>query len=371
MNSKKGLSVYICVLIILGFLIKDILIKNEKEEDLNLEEQPQITELNLVMAGDALIHGALYRDARVSDVDYDFSYLFEYIEPLIKDYDLKFYNQETIIGGAELGYSSYPRFNTPHQFAEAMLELDFNLIALANNHTLDKGEKGIINSLNFWQQYDVLTAGTYLSAVARAEQVIKTKNNISYTLLAYTTCTNGLKTPLDKEYLLNTFDYDIVEADIKRWRSAVDLLIVSMHWGTEYTNVPNAEQKKIANFLADLDVDLVIGHHPHVIQPIEYIGETLVFYSLGNFVSAQKGVDRLTGMLGSVKITKTENKGHSVVKLSEPQVQFIYTYYQNWRNFKIYPFSKLNSEILSNYEQVFAKYSKIVTSLEPEILVLQ
>ncbi|MDD2489919.1 MAG: CapA family protein [Bacilli bacterium] len=357
----------IVVLLVLGykqfrsFGKKESFIKEEKKE----------SELSLVMVGDALIHGSLYRDAQIGDDDYNFSYLFEYITPLIKQHDLAFYNQETIIGGSELGYSSYPRFNTPHQFGDAMVNLGFNLIALANNHSLDKGEKGIENSIKYWQQHDVLIAGTYLSLEERNMQPIKIKNNISYTLLAYTTYTNGLKAPKGKEYLVNVFNYDLVKKDIMRVRDQVDLLIVSMHWGNEYVNVPNKEQKEIAKFLAELGVDIVIGHHPHVIQPIEYIDGTLILYSLGNFVSAQKGVDRLIGMICSLIITKKHENNHITINFSDLTVKFIYTYYQNFKNFKIIPYHMVTPKILTNFEQIFEKYSKIVTSLEESVVIIK
>lgn len=337
----------------------------------HFKPKPKIKEssLSLLMVGDALIHASLYNDAKRGTDDYDFSHMFEHIRPVVENHDLAFYNQETIIGGNHLGFSSYPCFNTPHQFADLMVEMGFNMVSLANNHSLDKGEVGIINSNNYWQTKDVLTAGTYLSDDDKFKDNIKIKNDISYSLLSYTTNTNGLKVPSGKEYLLDTFDYDKASSDIERIRDKVDLLIVSMHWGEEYTNTPTANQKEIAQFLSSLGVDIIIGHHPHVIQPIEYLDGTLVFYSLGNFISAQIGVDRLTGLMASLKVNKTENDGLVTINFSDLEATFLYTYYRNWANFKLIPFDQLTTDVLTNYEEVYNKYNKIVTSMEDSIMV--
>ncbi len=364
---------------VLSFLILIFVVVAGKElYDVYIEDKPkvkreekkeEIQKISLVMVGDALIHKSVYMDAKTDDNNYDFRYIFEYIEPIIKTHDLAFYNQETIIGGKQLGFSSYPRFNTPEEFADAMVEIGFNVVSLANNHSLDKGENGIINSINYWKNKNVLTAGTYLSIEDKENKEIKEKNGISYTLLAYTTNTNGLHVPDGKEYLVNVFNYEKAKDDIIRLRDKVDLLLVSMHWGDEYTNEPNKQQKQIAHFLASLNVDIIIGHHPHVIQPIEYIEGTLVFYSLGNFLSAQIGVDRLTGMICSLDISKITNEGQVKINFSDINVNLIYTYYRDWKDFKIIPFDMITYEQLGNYEYIYEKYSSIVTSLEDSVKV--
>ena len=172
-------------------------------------------ELSLVMVGDALVHQCLYNEAKKSDDQYDFAYVFEHFKDYFHQYDLAFYNQESIIGGKELGFSSYPRFNTPHEFADLMLEMGFNLVALANNHSFDKGERGVLNSNEYWKEKPVLTAGTYSSLEERERPRIKNMNNISYSLLSYTVPTNGLYAPKGKEYLVNVFDYDLVAKDTR------------------------------------------------------------------------------------------------------------------------------------------------------------
>ncbi|KAA8707786.1 CapA family protein [Helicobacter canis] len=337
--------------------------------------------LSLVMAGDALLHAPVYNDAQKlesSKVVYDFAPMFAPIAPLVARYDLAFYNQETILGGVELGLSSYPSFNSPQEFGDCMLKLGFNLISLANNHTLDKGEKGVRAMLEYWHRQEkeraIAIAGSYVSQEDRAKPRIYEKNGISYALLAYTYGTNGIPIPKGKEYLVNVYTKEMLAQDIKALRDKVDLLLVSMHWGIEYDFTPSKEQRELAAFLASLGVDIVIGNHPHVIQPIEKIGNTLVIYSHGNLISAQKGTNKRVGMLTSVRIHLFDTKKREAllarqkagefvprVSLSDVRAELIYTHHENGKNFRIYPLRKVNDKILPNAKQVYKDYTKILT----------
>ena len=188
-------------------------------------------------------------------------------------------------------------------------------------------------------------------------------------MLAYTTSTNGLKTPNGKEYLVNVYSDEIVKEDIEKVRDKVDVVMVSMHWGIEYTHTPTEEQKRIANYLASLGVDIIIGHHPHVIQPIEFIGDTLVIYSLGNFISAQIGLPRLIGMMVSLNIVKKVDNDQITIKIEDVKGDLIYTYYDNFKNFKVIPFSKLNNNLLKNYEKIKEEYIAIINNYDKTISV--
>lgn len=325
------------------------------------------SKLTLIMGGDALLHASVYNDAKQENGDYDFSSMLKTLEDVIPKYDLAFYNQETILGGKELGLSTYPAFNSPQEFGDNMLSLGFNLISLANNHTLDRGEKAVRSSLAYWKDKPALTAGSYESFQTRNAPKILEKNGIKYALLAYTYGTNGIPVPKGKEYLVNVYTKAMLENDIRAIREQVDLLIVSMHWGIEYEFEPSAEQKKYAKLLADLGVDLVIGTHPHVVQPVEYIGDTLVFYSLGNLISAQKGTNKRIGMLGSVEIEKLEN---GKVAIKNPKAELIYTYYNSrFRDFKLMWFSDLNNAILPDYKKIYKQYTNIITQGKSEIQI--
>ena len=357
---------------------------NVKEENtVKKEDKKKEYSLNLIMGGDALINDKLYNAYKTND-GYDFKPIFTYLKDYLDDYDLAYYNQETILGGAEIGLSSYPSFNSPYEVGDALIDAGFNLVSLATNHTLDRGEKAILNSINYWKDKDVLTAGSYSSFEDRNEIRIKEKNHIKYTLLNYTYGTNGISVPSGKEYLVNVWpcigsnpstdtEYqaykETVLEDIKRVRDKVDVLMVAMHWGVEYTHTPTAYQEDMANFLADNGVDIVIGTHPHVIMPVTWIDDTLVIYSLGNMISAQETkVDENTtiGLLTSIKITKTDGG----IKLTDLNNELIYTYYKNYSNFKVIPFSNPDIKTyLDDYERLYNKYSSVVSKLDNDITV--
>ena len=330
----------------------------------------KISNIDMVMVGDALIHATVYMQAakNANYNGYDFKPMLKYVKEITKDYDLGYYNQETILGGEELGLSTYPLFNSPYEVGDAFIDAGFNLVSLATNHTIDKGEKGVLNSRSYWdKQTDVIAAGSYSSMEQRNEIVIKEKNDIKYGFLSYTTYTNGLVVPKGKEYLVNVYDEEQVKKDVESYRDKVDLLIVAMHWGTEYVTYPTNSQKEIANYLASLDVDLIIGTHPHVIEPIEYIDDTLVIYSLGNFISSQIGVERLTGLMLSVNIQKEEYHDKTTITFNDIEGTLLYT--DRYNGFIVYPYHLLNNNILNNYQNYYSKYKKVVTAYSDKVSV--
>lgn len=341
---------------------------NKKDFNPDPPKVPDEKEISLIMVGDNLIHEGVWEDARVSKNNFNFYKMIERVKPIIKKHDLAFYNQESILGGTSLGLSTYPRFNSPQEVGDVFIDAGFNLVALANNHTLDRGERAIISSSKYWStKEDVITAGSYASSDERKKTKIGEKNGITYALLSYTTLTNGLRVPAGKEYLVDVYSNNRVKQDILKYRDKVDLLMVSMHWGTEYRHYPNSSQKNIAKFLAENGVDIVIGHHPHVVQPVEFIGDTLVIYSLGNFLSGQNGIERLTGLMFSVDISK---KSGEKIKINNPKAELTYNYKSNnrsKRNYKVYPYGELNDSILPNYEKHYNFYMDIVTSRSKDI----
>lgn len=368
---------------------------NKKIPDIKVEE-PVVSKANLIMVGDALIHSSVYNDAnKLANYNgYDFKPQIKYIKEIVKDYDIAYYNQETILGGTKLGLSDYPTFNSPQEVGDAFIDAGFNLVSLATNHTADRGKKAILSSREYWNQKEGVTAvGSYSSNEEKKEIESKVLevNGIKYAMLNYTYGTNGM--PVSDSYLVNVWPTDIdainnpntdskyqayketVSSDIKVLRDKVDVLIVAMHWGVEYTHTPTAYERDMAKFLADNDVDIIIGTHPHVIQPVEWIGDTIVFYSLGNFISAQyqnqgtcTNYKCMVGLMSSLTITKTEYKGETSIKIDNINNELIYTYYQGWRNFLVIPFS--NAEIknhLPGYENVYNTYAKIIASEDERI----
>ena len=395
---KRLFKIIVVGLIVVLFTVDILyLIKNNDKKDLKEDkvEPPKVYKASLIAAGDNLIHSSVYKDAN-KNADYkgyDFKPMYELIKPIVSKYDIAYYNQETILGGTKLGLSDYPTFNSPQEVGDAMMDAGFNLVSLATNHTIDRGEKAVLSSYDYWQkQSSVLTAGSYSSEEERNKVRVKKVNNITYTMLNYTYGTNGIKVPTDKEYLVNVWptSYSVndpdkdekyqsyketVKEDINRVRDKVDVLIVAMHWGVEYTHVPTNYEKDMADFLASQGVDIIIGTHPHVVQPVDFIDDMLVIYSLGNFISAQDNAgnyQKLVGLMTSLDITKTVSNGKSSIKIDNVSNELTFTYYKNYRNFKIVPFSNEKiKDVLPNYESIYKKYKKVVQKYDSNMKVVE
>ena len=384
------ICIFIVILVIIsggiyyGYNKLFVIDNSNNDNENNITEEDKSYSIDLLMVGDVLIHDRLYTSMKTSD-GYDFRPALTYIKDIVKDYDLAYYNQETILGGSEIGLSSYPSFNSPYEVGDAMIDAGFNLVSLATNHTLDRGEKAITNSINYWNgKNDVLTAGSYLSSEDRNKINIREVNNITYTMLNYTYGTNGIKVPSGKEYFVNVWpcngsnpSYDseyqeykrIVKEDVERVRDKVDLLIVAMHWGVEYTHTPTAYQIDMANYLESLGVNIIIGTHPHVVMPVTFINDTLVIYSLGNFLSAQEtNIDYNTtvGLLSTIKITKYIDKdNNSSIKLSDINNELVYTYSKSNNDYKVIPFSNPDIKTyLSDCERIYNKYSSVIKNMD-------
>lgn len=374
----KGLLFIFAVVVIGTFLCLNFFGKEEKNS--NSQNKPKDKpvqketkkeyKLSIIMAGDGLLHGYVYRDAE-SNGSYDFSKQIELVKDKIKDYDLKYWNQETIFGGKEKGYSGYPRFNSPSEFGDNMLDIGFNMVSLANNHSMDQRESGVLNSVSYWNTKNIVWNGQSDSEENRLAHIYGEKNGIKYALLSYTMHTNGLPVPSGKPYLVNVYDKDKVKADIEAVRPNVDVLFVAMHWGEEYTHKPNSNQRETAAYLASLGVDVIIGSHPHVIQPIEKIDNTIVYYSLGNFISNQGDENKRVGLLGTLDITKTVDKGETTIKIDNVGGDLHYTYYtSSHTNYKVVPFDDPNiKKYLNNYKSIYEKYKKITTGGNEEFVI--
>ena len=372
--KRKLFTLLFCVLsVIAGFYVQRK--KNYVNEYVNVVYKTVNTEVvnkaSIVMVGDALIHMPIINTHKVNN-GYDFTNILKYIKPIVSEYDLKYYNQETILGGTSLGLSGYPQFNSPQEVGDAFVDAGFNLVSLATNHSMDNyyrtSGKTIKNSTDYWKkQENVIAAGSYNSEEDRDKEIIGEVNGLKYVFLSYTEQTNGISVPSNKSYLVNVYSKDKVKKDVEKYRDKVDAIIVAMHWGEEYTHNPTSGEKEKANYLASLGVNLIIGCHPHVIQPMTYIGDTLVVYSLGNFVSNQDSIAKLTGLMASANIVKRTYHGKVTVKIEEPTAELIYT--RKSEKYTVYPYSKLDNNILSGYKSYYEKYKNIMTSMSKEIKV--
>lgn len=386
--KKRGKLLFIIVLVVsfgviyFSFSNFSFFKSTDKVEKKNVIEKEVKKDKDYIakvfMVGDALIHSAVYEDARQSDGTYDFTSMLSSIKPISSKYDLAYYNQETILGGKDLGYSNYPRFNSPQEVGDAFVDAGFNLVSLATNHTMDKGEQGVLNSVSYWKtKSGVVSSGQWSSDEERNQSIttIHEVNNIKYAFISYTIWTNGLNTPTGKEYLNNVYSEEKAKADIDAVRDKVDFVIVAMHWGTEYSFKVDAKQEEIANYLSSLGVDLIIGAHPHVIQTVEYINnkKTFVVYSLGNFISDQNDIDNFTGLAFEVTLKKHVDVDDRVTNnVVEPKAELVYTTTTKVRgvnhNFKVVPYPNLTDNELKNHLSYYDSYKSIVNERYPELV---
>ncbi|MER2002369.1 MAG: CapA family protein [Carnobacterium inhibens] len=326
----------------------------------NLEEQRnEEKRVSFLGVGDNLIHNVIFEEAQLEDGSFDFKPMFENVSDDIEKVDLAFINQETLIGGDEFGFSGYPTFNTPSNMAGNLNELGFDLVNGASNHSLDKGKQGIINTLEIWdKQEDMVFTGVFDSQKGRDTIPVIERDGVTFSFLAYTYGTNGIEP--DVSYRLNYFDEDLITQDIERAKEVSDFVIVSAHWGDEHMLEPNDFQKDYAQLFADLEVDAVIGTHPHVIQPVEWVegkngNQTLVVYSLGNFLSAMStGTENnmLGGMISFDFVMTEEEKAIENVKWDATVMQYTGIKNENTdsrNHFRIYQLDEYTEELASQH----------------------
>lgn len=242
--------------------------------------------------------------------------------------------------GEGYALSDYPRFNSPQQLGDAVVDAGFNIVGLANNHMLDCGEDGLLATLTYWEEQPVTHIGAYRSAEDFEEITVIEKNGIRIALLAFTYGTNNLKLPKDAVTYIPYIDNDTVARKVREAEALADLTIVSIHWGSENTFKPNAQQREVAALIHENGGDVIIGHHSHCIQPIEWIGEgearTLCVYSLGNFMSEMpRDINILGGMI-TFDVEKLGETGHATVT-NVCFIPTVFDYNRSFYNNHIFP----------------------------------
>ena len=232
------------------------------------EPEPEVSRVTLMALGDNLIHNTVYWSAELPEGGYDFAPFYEAIAPVVSQYDIACINQETILVGDPALYANYPNFGSPTQVADALAKTGFSVVTGATNHCFDKGETGISDTCRYWREHypDITTLGIHDSEEdAKTLRVIE-KNGIRIAMLNYTYGLNG-GAP-GKAWMVDRFvTFGAVKADLARVKEASDFVIVFAHWGEEDTFRPNDYEKTWAQVLADGGADLIIGGHPHVVQP--------------------------------------------------------------------------------------------------------
>ena len=333
------------------------------------------TSATLFMVGDALLHDTVYNDGRTADGGWDFTRQIHRIGDIAKQYDLAYYNQETILGGEELGLSNYPMFNSPQEWGRDMVDQGFNLVSTATNHALDRWGAGIAASKAFWKsQEGVVEDGTNTSWEEYNELPVYEVNGISYVFVSWTYGMNGLQCPEGEEYLVNCYDgyMDTMLDQVRQGKEKADVVIVAVHWGDEYSMSPNESQLSIARQLSDAGADIIIGNHPHMIQPVQWINghKTICFYALGNLISAQFD-DSLVGMMGAVTINKRTEGDKTEITLSDVKADLHWTYGEavQWLDIGVFPFTELNESICPGYQELYSRMSQIITAMDDSIQV--
>lgn len=321
--------------------------------------EPDSPEITLVMVGDILLHTPVAQSAELENGGYDFGALFGEMKGEIAEADLALVNQEVIIGGGELGVSGYPTFNAPYELGDALAEAGFDVVLHATNHALDKGKKGILNCLSFWQEQhpELAVLGIHGSQASQDEIYVYEQEGIRLAVLNYTYGTNGIPLPQDMPYSVDLLDRDRVADDLQEARELADFVIVCPHWGTEYVLDAVEEQREWAEFMAENGADLILGTHPHVIEPVEWTEgrEALVYYSLGNFVNWTSGTgegvaNRMVGGMARVTIG-LDDQGEAVIRSYgvEPLVCHVE---QGFGGVRVYPLDSYTEELAGRNEIV-------------------
>lgn len=392
LRNKKITLFLIIILIIIGIFI--VLQKNNQtpkysNNDSNIiiekkEEPIKTYKAKLIAGGDAIIHTTVYNAAYDPTTDsYNFSHMLSLIKDKISQYDIKYFNQE-IISDDDRPYSGYPTFNAPSAWGKNMInDIGFNLVSLATNHSMDCGNESAKKSAAWWEkQENIIATGMASTKEKSEEHKIMEANGIKYAMLSYTYGTNGI--PVTEKYVVNVFDKEKALQDIKEIRDKVDILIVAMHWGIEYNTGVTDIQKEQAKFLGENGVDIILGNHPHCIEPWEWIDEdTVVFYAFGNLISNQMAADTATirklgpiGLLGTLDIVKTVDTENNTSKITieniGAEIIYTYRYYNNEKgkyDYLIIPFSKMERKYLENYESIYDEFRQILKKYDQNITI--
>ena len=287
----------------------------ENKTNNNSEETPTDTTFTLTAIGDIMCHNTQYLDAYNDETgEYDFSYVFDDISLYTKTADICIGNLETTFAGEDVGYSSYPTFNTPDSLAYELKDIGVDVLSTAGNHALDKGFNGLSRTIDVLNDADISHLGTYKSKEEQDKTLIKYVKGIKIAFVNFAYGTNGIPIPSDKPYCVNLIDENLMKEQIDRAKGEEpDIIIACMHWGTEYKTTPSSTQEQLADFLFKNGVDIILGTHPHVLEPMEKRTVALddgstkdgfVIYSLGNFIADQNAEYTRDSIILNIDITK-------------------------------------------------------------------
>ena len=364
---RKKMAIFLAVVLVIDVIALGVMFFTRNSSSLDISSNavpgadPETTKqeelfsrVSFVAVGDNLIHTPIYNQARSRTSNgYDFSYAYENFADRIAAPDVAILNQEVVIS-QEHNVSSYPQFNSPVELGDEMQKIGFDVFNIATNHSIDCGEKGLISHINFWKERNAVTCGAYLNKEDYANIPMHEVNGAKIAYVGFTQSTNGLSLPEDSEVMLiQAKDETLLQTRIMDAKEIADIVIVNAHWGNEYTHEPTQDQRLLAEKLASWGADVIIGTHPHVIQPVEYIENpdgrrTLVAYSLGNFISAQnRGARMLGGVLNFDIVVNNANRSATIENVKFSGVVTHYGY--NYSNLRIYPLDSYTEELASKH----------------------
>lgn len=388
-NKKKLVGVIVpvvlAVLVVCGFAVSGHITKSLDGETPTAQTETttapaeettnMISRVSLVAVGDNLIHNTLISAGEQEDGTLDYTSFYANIKNDISSADVAVINQETILGGSTFEYTGYPTFNSPWEIGTAAIDAGFDIFTCATNHSLDKGYSGIEQECKFFSEHpEVVHVGTNTSQEEYNSILYYEKNGIKFAILNYTYGTNGIPIPEGREWCVNMMDKDKITKDVQAARENADVVIVFPHWGTENSTEVSDYQREYVSLFSELGVDIVIGTHPHVLQPVEWVtNETtgkkmLVYYSLGNFISHQTSLNQLCGGMAQIQI---EKKGDEV-SITSAKLTPVVCWYKSTNGkyaFSVYKLSDYTEELGTSHAQSGATpeyFTKYAQEIVPE-----
>ena len=344
--------------------------KQEQTPQPKPKKEHPIRSVSLSFTGDILIEDALYN---WMGKGYDFKNYFDKVTPYLKA-DLVIGNQEVVLGGETLGITgSDYTFNAPEEIAKQLPQIGFDVLTFANNHSYDRGMQGIVNTRKNLKAAGIQTTGAYEKKEQRDDILVVERNGIRFAILAYTYDTNqwidaensfAVNHFLNEEHMFDDRCKKQLARDVQKAKEQADVVIAAMHWGTEFTYEIDAAQRDAAGFLNEQGVDIIIGNHPHCLQRVETLTnaqgkETFVMYSLGNFVSAARGVDRASeqftnmyeiGGIVQCDVELNTKTGETTVK-NKKMIPIVNHFDASYDGFRLLPFSSYTEELAAAHGQ--------------------
>lgn len=313
------------------------------------EPESEPISIRITAAGDNLLHNTVSFACALPEGGYDFHPVYENIKKIIEGSDIAFINQEVMLTGEA---SAYPNLAAPTENADALIDAGFNVINLATNHTLDKGVSGLETCLEtvYARPFDAVL-GAFRTEEESTQLCILEKQGIRFGFLSYTYGLNGYRLPSDKQWKIALIDETKIQNDLAAIRPECDYLIVSMHWGNEYQTTESSYQNELAQLLCDGGADLIIGTHPHVLQPMKWLEredghKTLCAYSLGNFVSNQH--KRATMLGGILEVELLFEEDGTLKEIASAGVIPTVTHYKKG-HYTIYQLSEYTDELAAEH----------------------